>query len=184
MSVLLDIGAHDGQTLQAVTSLFDRIYAFEPMPAQFSHLVEQYDNYPNVTLCNFGLADSTGERKVYGTNESMEASLYPDKFDADESVVTVCEFRKASDVFADLPYGLTVKLNCEGAEVEIFNDLIDSGQIWKIANVLVDFDVRKIPGMEHLEAQTLARLKAIGFDRYCSWPPGETHQDRIRAWLS
>lgn len=184
MSVFLDVGAHEGQTLEAVVDMdFEHIYAFEPMPAQFARLQALFGDLPNVTLRNVGLAARNGAALVYGTNDDMEASLYPAKRDVDSETVTLCEFVRASDFFADLPEGLIVKLNCEGAEVEILNDLIASGQIWKIANVLIDFDVRKIAGMEHLEDETLKRLADIGFDRYSGWPQGATHQDRIRAWL-
>lgn len=37
MRIFLDVGAHDGQTLAEVLKpeyRFDRVYAFEPMPAQ------------------------------------------------------------------------------------------------------------------------------------------------------
>lgn len=183
----LDVGAHDGQTLEEVTTDrydFERIYAFEPAPAQYARLLERFAAVPNVTLLNCGLSDQTGPLPLYGTNDAMEASLYPAKVDVDEYVARLCHFVKASEFFTQLPDGLTVKLNCEGAEVAILDDLIDSGQIWKIASVLIDFDVRKIPGMEHREEQTLKRLADIGFDRYCSWPPGATHQERIRAWLT
>lgn len=183
MTVFLDVGAHDGQTLEAVIDLdFELIYAFEPMPKQYATLVERFKR-PNVALCNFGLSDFTGESLVYGTNDEMEASMYPQKNDVDSRVVTVCDFVRASEFFEELPDGLIVKLNCEGAEVAILDDLIDSGQIWKIASVLIDFDIRKVLGEEHLEERTLKRLAEIGFDRYCDWPPGNTHQDRIRAWL-
>lgn len=192
MRVFLDVGAHEGQTLQEVVKRaygFDRIYAFEPMPVQFARLESRFGGDPRVTLCNFGLADRTAVMSVYGTNDGMEASIFPTKRDLDPSVATVCEFVAASDFFlANLTIldTVVVKLNCEGAEVPILNDLIDSGQVWKVDNVMVDFDVRKITGMEGEEARILERFGKIGFDRFSLCEDvmhGPTHQERIAAWL-
>lgn len=193
MRVFLDVGAHEGQTLDEVLRPehgFDLVYAFEPLPAQYATLVERFGARDGLTLLDYGLADRTAVMPVYGTNEGMEASLYPAKRDLDAGVVTDCRFVEASAFFAGhLPDDATVvvKLNCEGAEVAILENLIATGQIWKIANVMIDFDVRKIPGMEDHETRLLARLDAIGFDRHvlCEHVMlGETHAERIAHWLT
>lgn len=191
--IFLDIGAHDGQTLAEVIKpghAFDQVFAFEPMPAQFAHLTERFRQVPSLCLFNFGLADNTGPRLVYGANADMEASIFPDKIDVDAACATRCAFVSASEFFREhLPAGETVvaKLNCEGSEAIIINDLIDSGEIWKLSHFMVDFDVRKIPGQKHTEAEVLASLAAIGFTRFVLSEEvmrGETHQARIANWLA
>lgn len=190
MRVFLDVGAHEGQTLEEVLEPeygFDEVHAFEPMPAQHARLVALYGAFPAVYLYRLGLAGETGIRYLYGTNADMEASIYPTKNDVDATCTTSCMFLRASDFLATIPGGwdLTVKLNCEGAEVDILDDLITTEAIWRIDRMLVDFDVRKIPGMEHRETEVRKRLADIGYDRYRdSFPPGATHQDRIRNWLT
>jgi hypothetical protein len=137
-------------------------------------------------LINAGLAERDGVRGVYGDNQGMEASIYADKTDVDDSVVTVCDFLDASAFFAGLSGDVVVKLNCEGSECLILDRLIDTGDIWTITHLMVDFDVRKIPGQKHRERDTLAKLQGIGFDRFALSETvmiGETHQDRIRHWL-
>lgn len=191
--VFLDVGAHVGQTLEEVVKPeygFDAIYAFEPMPAQYATLVERFGDDRRVRLLPFGLARSTGKRRLFGLNDQMEASLYARKRDVDPKAVTVCSFVEASAWFQALgpdPRRLVVKLNCEGAEVEILENLIDSGEIWKITNVVIDFDVRKVRGMEAAEPRLLERLARIGFDRHRLFEDvmgdGETHQARIANWL-
>lgn len=192
--IFLDIGAHDGQTLAEVIKPghgFDQVFAFEPMPAQFDHLVGKFGGSPRVHLLNYGLADVDGWRLMYGTNVDMEASIFPEKNDlVDPGFATLCAFTSASAFFRQhIPAGETVvaKLNCEGSEAIIINDMIDSGEIWKLSHFMVDFDVRKIPGQEHTESEVLARLAAIGFTRFVLSEEvmrGETHQARIANWLS
>lgn len=189
--IFLDVGAHDGQTLEEVTKptyRFDHVHAFEPMPTQFGHLVERFGDAPNVSLHNYGLLDGPASLPVYGSNDGMEASVYATKRDVDATIVTECAFRSASSFFlACVPEPSTaiVKLNCEGAEIRILNDLIDSGEIWKVAHALIDFDIRKVAGSEDEEAVVLERLARIGFDRFVTeFPSGATHQDRIANWLA
>lgn len=188
-SVFLDVGTHDGQTLTEVTKprwTFDRIVGFEPMPAQWQAATARF---PQVAIHPYGLSNMTGQVDLYGDNSHMEASVWPTHRDADRSVVTRVTMIAASDYFA---YGIppdavvTIKLNCEGSEVAILDDLIDGNCLDQIANVMIDFDVRKCAGQESEEARILARLAAAGFDRYSLCEDvmrGKTHQDRIAAWL-
>lgn len=190
MKVFLDIGGFEGQTLDEVIKSrwnFDRIYCFEPMPRQYYVLTQKYTDLENVELLNYGLSDKTGSATIYGDNNRMEASIYADKRDVNNSFETVCQFVEASEFVNGLPEGeIIMKLNCEGAEAVILQNLIDTGTIWKLKNVMIDFDVRKIPSMEWAEAHILGELGRIGFTRYSLCDKvmhGVTHQDRIASWL-
>lgn len=190
--IFLDIGAHEGHTLEEVTKPawpFTRIYAFEPMPDQYETLRARFGSDERVSLLAYGLSNKSGAATLYGSNAGLEASLYADKIDVDETIATECLFVRASAFFEmtlNREEPVFVKLNCEGAEVPILDDLIDSGEIWKATNVMIDFDIRKVPGKESEAERILARLAEIGFDRYCLCEDvmhGATHQDRIAAWL-
>ena len=189
--VFLDVGAHEGQTLDEVVKArwgFDAVHAFEPVPAQFDVLSRRFGDVARVHLEPFGLGGVTGVVPVYGDNVNMGASMFAAKNDVDAGTVTSCRVVRASDWFATLPLDADVylKLNCEGGEHPIILDLCGSGEIHRVTHAMVDFDVRKIPGMEHAEAEIVAAFDAAGFDR---WAPcervmrGVTHQDRIACWL-
>ncbi len=196
-TIFLDIGMHDGQTLDEVTSefyMFDRIYSFEPMKAQYDKTCQRFKNRPcksQLILLNYGLADKTGSMMMYGSNEDMGATLYQRKKDlVGKRQEAICGFVKASEFFEkhigenDI---VIVKANCEGAECMILNDLLDSGQIRKVNNVMIDFDVRKIPGMEKEEDKLIERFKKEGFTNFSLCEKvmkGKTHQLKIRHWLS
>lgn len=193
MLVFVDVGAHIGYTLEEVIKpkyAFDKIYAFEPMPRQFVGLTCAYSTISNVELFHCGLLDITGQRNIYGTNALLEASIHPNSGVVNGSVVTVCDFIEASEFFRTrLSSDDTniVKLNCEGSEILILNNLMDSGEIWKIANVMIDFDIRKVSGLEYQEQQILDRFKEIGFKNYSLCDDvmvGSTHQERIAHWLA
>lgn len=190
--IFLDIGSHNGQTLEEVTDPkygFDLICAFEPMPEQYMILGERFGLLPNVELCNFGLSDRTERMPVYGANTICEASVYATKADVDSSVVTECDFMEATRFFRGrVPKDETVivKMNCEGSEVPILNNLMDSGEIWKITAMTFDLDILRCAGHEHEADELLARMASIGFDRYQI--SGEafiqgTHREKIAEWL-
>lgn len=189
--IFLDVGANVGQTLEEVVDpryAFERIHAFEPEEVAFRVMESRYRDHPRVEFHPFGLSDRTGYAPLYGTNDKMEASAFPSKRDVDETVSVTARYVAASEFFRDrIPAGgVVMKLNCEGSEVPILDDLLDSGEIWKVAHMVVCFDIRTVEGAEAEEDRVVGRLADAGFDRYDIAEDvmvGETHQDRIRAWL-
>lgn len=195
--IFVDVGAHEGQTLEeAIRYDFDRIYAFEPMPEQFARLSERFGGMASVELINAGLDGTSGTRAVYGSNADMEASIYPNKADVDAGSVTYCNFLEASDFLAG-QYRIFLKLNCEGAEVPILDNLIDSGVINRVESVLTDFDCQHVPGMEGEEERIRLRLKDHGYfnlvtsadvvpkghERRAEGTYRYTRRDEIMCWL-
>lgn len=189
--IFIDVGGYEGQTLDEVIKPrwgFSKIYCLEPMPRQFEVLTQKYSDLENVVLLEYGLSDLTGPAIIYGDNSLMEASLYADKRDANSSFETVCQFVAASEFVKSLDTDdeIIMKLNCEGAETIILQNLIETGIIWDLDNIMIDFDVRKIPSMAWSEAHIMAELKRIGFTKYSLCDEvmhGVTHQDRIANWL-
>lgn len=168
---------------------FDYVFAFEPMPREFAELVEAYGADPRVTLCNFGLSDASGSRAMYGANDCFEASIHRTSWVADDAPTTECEFVNATDWFrANLPESTeaVVKMNCEASEADIFDSLMASGEIWKIAAVTICWDVRLVAGMEHREREVRRGFSRIGFNQ--RWHmlaacKGPTHKARVWQWL-
>ena len=78
-----------------------------------------------------------------------------------------------------------VKINCEGAECDVLDRLLEAGELAKVDELLVHFDVRKVPSLRGREAPTRARLDAAGVP----YRPAEAiHfgpdiQEKTRNWL-
>ena len=190
-AVFMDCGTHDGQSCAEATKDlygFAKIFGFEPMPKQWANISSTYRDDPRCTFFNHGLLDHTGTVDIYGSNDICEASIYPTKRDVNPAVVTPCAMVEASEWFRqyirDEDRNI-FKLNCEGAEIPILHNLIDSGEIWKIDHIMLDFDCRYIDGNQHLEAEMLDRLRSIGFNRYtlADDNPYLTHLQKMAHWL-
>jgi FkbM family methyltransferase len=164
---------------------FDRIYCFEPAASCWPALDAVTDR--RVSVCRFGLWDRTTEHALYDPG-SRGASMFADKFRTKPSD-EAARFVRASEWFRENlgpEDEVYVKLNCEGAEADIVEDLLDSGELNRVRSVMIDPDVRKIPSLAHRERELRERLASSGLTNYFLEEEvmvGKTHRDRIQNWL-
>lgn len=189
MRVFLDVGANTGQTVKAILDpkyRFDRIVCFEPDEACCRELALIPD--ARIEIQPFGLWKETCKKILYDPG-TLGGSIFSDKVDVDARNHQTCSLVRASDWFRDNLGGadeVIMKMNCEGSECDIIDDLLDSGAYRKVTFAMIDFDVRKVPSMAHREAQVRKRLQAGGFDNYHLEHEvmiGPSHAARIRNWL-
>jgi FkbM family methyltransferase len=185
--IFLDVGAHTGETLRAVLDpryRFDPIMCFEPAAACVESLKRFRDH--RCRILPFGLWRESGELPLYDPG-SVGASIYADKQGTDEKeIVNVV---RATDWFRQnirLEDTVFLKLNCEGAECDILEDLLHSGEIRKVDHLLVHFDVRKIRSQVHREEEVSGALEAAGIKDFVRAEDvliGPSHIARVRNWL-
>jgi FkbM family methyltransferase len=188
MKVFLDVGAHAGWTLMAVRDpkyRFERIYCFEPASACWPALERLTDS--RVVICRFGLWNETTTRPLYDAG-TRSASLYADKFEGSPAAEEVQLVRATDWLRQHLGDGdeVYLKLNCEGAEADIVEDLLGSGEFARLRAVMIDPDVRKIPSQRHRERELRDRLAATGLTNFALEEDvmiGGTHRLRIQNWL-
>ena len=167
---------------------FDTVYCFEPQKSLAEKLLEEFGDRPDIVIVAAALSDRTERTILYG--QGGGATIFAEKreVDADETqdIETISAARFFSqNITAD--DCVVVKLNCEGAEGGILRDLAANGQLNKVANVMIDFDLRKVHGSRREPRRILRVLAASGFDRYLLAEDvmvGETHAHRIRNWLA
>src|SRR3990167_9633014 len=61
--IIVDVGANIGVTVQHFRNYAKKLYAIEPSPEHFAALKKnkEFNNWNNVVLCNYALADRNGE---------------------------------------------------------------------------------------------------------------------------
>lgn len=198
MRIFIDVGGHFGETVESVLDPiygFDLIYSFEPVKGCADKIREIKDD--RVRVIEAGLLDKNTTMPIFmpGSEGASifndHAGLAPDTMrDTAFSNSVMCEFIKVSDFFKDkigAQDEVVMKLNCEGSECDILMDLINSEEIYKIKNLLIDFDARKIPSQEHKIDPVMAKLKEINFKYYLpedmQYGAG-SHFGGIRQWLA
>lgn len=185
--VFLDIGGHMGESLAAAIEprwRFDWIVTFEPAPQCWAALEGYADERTEV--CRFGLW-TANEKLILHDPGEFGASIHNEKARTAASVE--CDFRDGAEWFQenlsenDVVYA---KVNIEGAECDLLDHLLDSGELQKINWLAVYFDVSKIPAMAHREGETRSRLEAAGVgyvsaaDRFF----GINDTRRVHNWLA
>lgn len=189
MKVFLDLGAHVGETLLAVLDpkyRFDRIVSFEPASGCHGPLARFQD--PRITLCRFGLWKETTHLRIFDPGR-IGASIFQDKTDlVDRNSSELASFVRASEWFRENVRSVDnvyMKMNCEGAECDILDDLMDSDEITKVQDLLVAFDVREVPSQQGREVEVWNRLRNLDGLRVTSMDEfrGLPRIGQIQAWL-
>lgn len=199
MKIFIDVGMNQGQTISAILEPtygferpyckygFDRVYGFEPVPELYALVTGRFRD-SRFTFYPAGLWKETCVRTIYSPG-TQSASIFPDKINVDPSHTLQCNFLRASDWFRDhiADYDeVYMKLNCEGSEVDIIEDLLDAHQYFKLTSVAVAFDVRKVPSQTYREALIKHRLQENGLSNLVEWEalPGQSRRERIEHWLT
>ena len=199
MKIFLDVGTNQGQTIDAILEPryglkrifckygFHKIYGFEPVAALHQDLAKKYQD-PRISFFAFGLWKEACEMPIYSPG-SQSGSIFADKKNVDPAHSTICEFVRASDWFRDHlaeTDEVYVKLNCEGSEVDIIEDLLDSNEYRKITSLGVAFDVRKIPSQRDRELEIKLRLQEEGYTNYVNLDliPVSSGRELMQTWLS
>jgi FkbM family methyltransferase len=191
MKIFLDVGANTGQTARAALDPrygFDRIVCFEPAPECWAEIEAIADS--RVQLCRFGLWKQTCRRELHDPG-TQAASIFADFENADRTFeATTVDLVSATDWLApnaapgDIVF---MKLNCEGSECDIVDDLLDGGGLGMVYNLMIAFDVRKSPSQRGREVQVRRRLRRAGYTNVAFSEDvmrGTTHADRIHHWLT
>lgn len=169
--IFLDIGSHEGQTIELVLRKrfrMDKIIGFEPSPICHAILAKKFASNDRVAIVQSGLWSETCEMTLF--NEGSQGGTVHSDYQTTcnpEKRETQCQFVNASIWFQEnvsVDDEVFLKINAEGSECEIINDLLDTGEYRKLKAVLVDFDVRKSPSQKHKEAELRERLEAMGIN--------------------
>lgn len=188
LRVFVDVGGHYGETLRIALNPkwgFDKIHVLEPASACQPTLKRFRDS--RISLHPIALADRNGTAQFHGAG-LLGGSLLVEKrqiADASQIVTEEVNLRRASDWFkAHIPDASEVylKLNCEGGEVAILEDIIASGVISKVTSMYVDFDIQKVPGQEWKQ-QIIERQLNDHHVRYNTRLAGEGSSGSVERWL-
>lgn len=149
--VFIDVGGFEGDACRAALDPifgFDRVIAFEPVQ-HCAEAIRKRIQDPRLEVVCAALADFEGDAPLFGPG-TLAGSLFQDHSDTNRFASESCLVHRASHVIAPiLEEGSKVylKLNCEGAEIPIVEDLLGTGAFQRLESILLDLDARKIPSL-------------------------------------
>jgi FkbM family methyltransferase len=159
-NIFIDIGAHIGESIEIVTSQkynFDVIYAVEPSPFCKKYLNKFKDQ--RIEIIPFGFGSENKSTTLFGSG-SVGASIFLEKtpyWSVNEkiNILKFSQWYQDNITENDLVW---IKLNAEGAELEIIQEL-KYIHTQKIVSILISFDIEKIPS---LSKQKRELIKILG----------------------
>ena len=145
-SICVDLGANIGSVTRRLAETGAIVHSFEPDPWTYKQLETNTHDLANVQLYNAAVAAQDGEITMYrppGFDErpgahSVAVSMYNSYREGDVTSVNVacinfCRFVSELEADVDL-----VKIDIEGAEVELLEALLESEAAKKIKNIFVE----------------------------------------------
>ena len=187
--IFLDVGAFNGEAIKIALNpiySFDYVYGFEPSPKRYSRLRKIKSSRLNIY--NFGLSSITGKAILYGAN-TIGASVYPekrfkginDKINKYEiSLIRASSWISKNTRLDDLIY---LKLNCEGSEADILEDLIETKIIHRVKTIYVDFDIRKVKHEEYRQDLIENQLKKLNIEYFTPIDVKRSGPIGVERWL-
>jgi FkbM family methyltransferase len=168
----VDCGANVGVTTGLLAARGAEVYAFEPNPHAFEALERRFAANPRVHCLQQAVAAASGSARLHLHVEaasdqlrwSTGSSLYGEKPNVDPSSFVDVETVDLDAFLAGLGRTVRVlKLDVEGAEVEILERLLATGRLASVEHALVEMHDDRIPGLEARGAALRRRLAAPGY---------------------
>ena len=167
--IVIDCGAHIGNSTERLANTGATVYAFEPEKRVYTMLQKRFEDWANVICINKGLWSFDGVLPLYLHNNahksikrlasssfiSTHINVNKDKFVA-VGVMDVAYFIEGRKI-------KFFKINAEGAELEILSVLLNTGFINYIDFMCVAFHVRHIKEVDDRRYKFVERILNAGF---------------------
>lgn len=134
-SLVLDVGGYEGNFASTIFEKYKcNVWVFEPLRGYFENLEKKFEHNPKIKLFNFGLSNKNKKLKIFESDDATSLFIESENFEEIE-VKSINDFileNKLEKI--DL-----LKLNIEGAEFDVLNDLIANKKLRIINNLQVQF---------------------------------------------
>jgi len=164
--ICIDCGANVGIVTKKLADKGANVFSFEPNPYAYKILREKFQKFKDVTIFQKGVGKEEGRFNLYLHEKSQEdqvkwstgSSFLSGKPNVDSTKSVEVEVVKLSSFINDLDQDIRLlKMDVEGLEYEILDDLINTGVINKIQTVLVETHEHKIPELKE-DAQRIRKI--------------------------
>lgn len=168
--IAIDCGANVGKFTVPMARTGATVYAFEPNPDAYSRLVECTAAYPNVTTFQAAVTTTPGPVKLflhkYASDDPLHfstgSSLVGTKRNVRQDRYEMVEGIQFSEFLKQLGARVRLlKMDIEGAEVGVINQLLDDGLHQGIDQAFVEVHDRQIRALAAPTRQLRERLLAM-----------------------
>ena len=149
-NLFLDIGAHTGEALEeALRPVYkiSKAYAIEPSRFGNNKLAKFKDN--RVEIFSLAVSNYNGTAKLFAAG-SVGGGLFLDKQRHWNNVemVRVVKFSEWATENLNSYYDIYIKINVEGSEFFILQEILKIHEKFKIKSILLSIDIYKVPSLQ------------------------------------
>jgi FkbM family methyltransferase len=168
--ILIDCGANVGDVTSAFARTGAKVYAFEPSPVSYAIVKKRFSATPNVTIFNKGVMDKhcylslatpVAHDKFDDVDSTVSASFVNDNLPP--SSLTSVECVDLSAFIRSVGNIRLLKLDIEGAEIQVLNSLLDTGAIEQVDLIVVETHEHQIPSLAKKTEELRQRIGASTF---------------------
>jgi FkbM family methyltransferase len=166
-SVIIDCGANVGNISILFAKSKAEIFAFEPDPLAFQILKQRTNGFSNITCFQKAVSTTNGTTRMFFHKErvqinheaySVSSSIIGEKENIDSKNFIEIETIDLSEFINSMENKVeVVKMDIEGAEIDIIEKLIKDETYKKVHLFLVETHENKIPG----HSKKVKRLKHL-----------------------
>lgn len=173
--IALDCGANVGLFTTRMAQSGATVYAFEPNPDAYRKLAEVTASYPNVLLYQAAVTTKLGEVELYLHKYadddpeywSSGSSLLAEKSNVRKDNALKVEGIHLAAFIKELGQPVKfMKMDIEGAEVDVLNQLLDEGLHESIEQAFVEVHDRRIKSLAKPTQRLRERLQALGVSHF------------------
>jgi FkbM family methyltransferase len=174
--IAIDCGANVGRFTVPMAQAGAEVYAFEPNPDAYACLVRSTADFPNVRTFQAALSPEPGPVKLYlhryAEDDPVHFSVGSSLLGSKRSVSADRHVLVDGIRFTDFLAGLgdrrvrLLKMDIEGAEVEVLNELLDAGWHERIDQAFIEVHDRQIPALAEPTRKLRERLGALGASHF------------------
>ena len=155
--IVVDCGANVGDVTGYFASKRAQVYSFEPDPNAFGVLCKRFEKTYNVKCLKKGVWKENAKMKLFqhaetsveGVPWTVSSSIVQEKRNVNQDKYVEVELIDLSEFLRELNQPIKVlKIDIEGAEIEVLNKLIDDGIYKNVIYILVETHEKKIPEQE------------------------------------
>ena len=179
----IEAGGFHGMTVDFVLDTFKEwdIIVIEPTPSLYAELRDKYMDEERVTVKNGALWGKEEIRTFNVSGHSGSSSLERDKKNLGDIVGVDVKCIKATTLLESVEGNIVLNLNCEGAELEIMEDLLTSGA-HKGVKIFIKGHKDVMPELERYDIMFVDMDKA-GVD-YIRNTYGAIHKGAVRQGVT
>jgi len=136
-SIVIDGGGYRGGWSEVIANRYNpTIYIFEPIKKYFDLLVKKFENNDKIHVIQNGISNKETKSIIYHSSDA--SSVFGDKGESEEiEMISLVSFMVENDITSiDL-----IKINIEGGEYDLLEDLIKRDMHERIKDIQVQFHV-------------------------------------------